>query len=98
MEADACSLNASDLQVRLVEFRDLLARAVSRERTSGHATFWFRREDEASLRDLARRERSCCSFWIFEIERRRDLVSFNVGVVSPRFEPFVDGLYELARS
>ena len=95
VDEEACSLTGDDLAVRLAEFRVLFARALSRERIAGRARFRFRGADEGVVRDLARREKECCSFWTFGIRGEHGEVVLDVGVESPRFAHFVDRLYEL---
>ena len=92
---EACSLSGDDLAVRLAEFRELLARALTREHVGDSAPFHFRVEDEAQLRELSQKEQECCDVWSFAIRREGSEVVMDVAVTSPRFAPFVDRFYEL---
>jgi len=74
----------------------MLGRAVGREHLGDSVSFRFRREDEARLRELTALEQECCAFWRFNIEPDGAEVVMGVGVVSPRFAPFVDRFYDLA--
>jgi hypothetical protein len=95
---EACSLSGDDLATRLADLKVLLGQALARERLDDVASFRFRGEDEAELRDLVQKEQECCGFWRFSIERDGSEVIMRVGVASPQFAHFVDRFYELARA
>ena len=76
----ACSLGASGQQDRLIEWRDLLGAAVSREETPEGVRYSFVADarTERRIRDLADAEHGCCSFLEFDVTRQSGQVMMNV--------------------
>ena len=69
---------------RLLEYGRLFGQAlVGRERTAYGIRFRLRADDgiEAWVRDLAAREKACCSFFDFDIRTRGDEVLWDATVV-----------------
>jgi hypothetical protein len=72
------------LAERMAEYGRLFDQALAgRERTAEGIRFRFRADDdtEAWIRDLADRERACCAFFIFAVERVGDEVWWDASVV-----------------
>jgi hypothetical protein len=81
---DACTLPTEDRPLRRAEFDDLFATAVTDIGwvSPTHARFDMSGGDALAdcVADLAQREQSCCSFFVFEIERDGDRVVLDVQV------------------
>jgi hypothetical protein len=83
MTTDACTLPTADRPLRLAEFDDLFAGALQGlEHDDVRAC--LRLTGDAGLRervrDLARRETACCSFFTFVVEGTADAVTLDVSV------------------
>jgi hypothetical protein len=75
--AVACTLSPGDYAERLREFRRLFAtalRAYQREPTRLRLVIGGDAPREAAVRDLLRRERECCPFFAFTVERTDDAI------------------------
>lgn len=93
----ACSLDGPGMTERLAEFRELFADAlVGRDRTAGGIRFRFRANEaiESRVRDLARRENECCSFFTFTITVAGGEVLWDASVPADA-RPVLDDLYRL---
>ena len=81
---DACTLPTRERPLRQAEFDDLFMVAVTDiERVSTlHARFGMNGGDGLAARvaDLAQRERSCCSFFVFDVERDGERIVLDVSV------------------
>jgi hypothetical protein len=69
---------------RLIEYQQLFEQAlVGRERTATGIRFRLRGDDgiEAWARDLATREKACCPFFSFTVQRLGDEVVWDASVV-----------------
>ncbi|MDQ2708589.1 MAG: hypothetical protein M3Z25_13540 [Actinomycetota bacterium] len=92
-----CTLPSAQRPVRLAEFEVLFAHAVSAQHLNAqHLRVSFADTTEATVRDLAARESSCCSFFEFTVTSADDRVLFDVDVPAPRCE-VLDGLATLVR-
>jgi uroporphyrinogen-III synthase len=91
----ACSLDAADLAARTEEVRLLAARAlIGRERTLEGQVLRFRdsADTEAELRGVIARERACCPFFEFALERRDG--ELRLLVTAPEAaQPLIDSLF-----
>jgi hypothetical protein len=78
----ACTLPTAERPLRLAEFdhffRTAVHRATRTERT--HLDLEISPESEASARDLANRETSCCSFFEFAFTPTTHTVVMSIGV------------------
>lgn len=81
---DACTLPTEERPLRQAEFDDLFAVAVTDiERVSStRARFGMTDGDglAAQVADLAQRESSCCSFFVFDVERDGGRIVLDVRV------------------
>ena len=81
---DACTLPTEQRPLRRAEFDDLFTTVVTDigRVSPTHARFGMSGADALADRvaDLARREQSCCSFFVFEIERDGDRLVLDVRV------------------
>ena len=76
----ACSLDATDREARVAEWRELLSGAAAHEKTPDGARYRFAAvaHDEQRIRDLAAAEHECCPFLEFDVTRRADEVVLSV--------------------
>ncbi|HMJ00762.1 MAG TPA: hypothetical protein VK488_13075 [Gaiellaceae bacterium] len=76
----ACSLNADGQQARLIEWAELLGKAMASEPRRGGVQYSFAASDqlEKQIRDLAAAEQSCCSFLEFDISHIGDQIEMTV--------------------
>jgi hypothetical protein len=65
--AIACTLDESDLDGRLAEWRAVAARATARAPIDGGIRLAFDEIDARALTDLAIREHECCAFLSFSV-------------------------------
>ncbi len=78
---DACTLPTSERPLRVAEFEELFTFVVQSERREPtQLDLVLPRDNEATARDLARRESECCSFFTFEFEGVGDGVVMHVAV------------------
>jgi hypothetical protein len=94
-----CDLtNARDTaEERMAEYGRLFAQSLTgRERTEQRVRLRFRADDgvEAWVRDLAAREKACCSFYDFRISATAGEVCLDIGLV----DGVADGDEDMARS
>ena len=97
-EPIACTLDATGVAARLAEFGELFRGAlVGRDTTADGIRFRFAGEPgvEETIRDLARREQTCCSFFRFDIALHGDEVWWDATVDDPKARPLLDGLLAL---
>jgi MerR family copper efflux transcriptional regulator len=97
-EAIACALDAPAIATRLEEFTRLFRNAlVGSERTVEGIRFRFAAAPglEGTIRDLARREQTCCSFFRFEITARGDEMWWDATVDDPKAVPLLDDFFAL---
>jgi uroporphyrinogen-III synthase len=96
----ACSLDAADLADRTEEVRRLAARAlIGRERTREGQLLRFRDsgDTEAELRDVVAREKACCPFFEFALERGDG--ELRLEVTAPEAaQPLIDSLFPVGAS
>lgn len=80
--AGSCTLPTVEQPLRLAEFDDLLRSALRRSiRTSAtRLDLVISRDGEATSRDLAARETSCCSFFRFTFDHVHDGLAMGIGV------------------
>src|SRR5262249_29521540 len=80
----ACTLPTPEQPLRLAEFATLFAAALHHADRAGPArlglTLAATDAREAATRDLAARERQCCTFFAFTVTRAGDLLHLDVGV------------------
>ena len=94
----ACTLDATGLAARLAEFAELFRNAlVGHDSTADGIRFRFAREPgvEEEIRDLARREQTCCSFFRFDIAVHGDEVWWDATVDDPSARPLLDDFLAL---
>jgi hypothetical protein len=94
----ACTLDSEAMGVRMAEFAQLFrASLVGRETTPHGIRFRFATGPgvEDQIRDLARREQSCCPFFGFTIEVQHDEVWWNATVTNEDARPVLDDFYAL---
>jgi len=98
LTTDACTMPTAQRPLRLAEFDDLFATAVRRVERHGPA-LRLRLSGAAGLaetvRDLAARESSCCSFFSFGVSGSDDDLTLDVSVPPARQE-ILDALAERA--
>jgi hypothetical protein len=77
----ACTLNASDQNVRADEWRQLKARATTREVTDDGARLSFAPGTirATELADLVARELTCCPFFTFTLEVTAQQIALTIG-------------------
>jgi MerR family copper efflux transcriptional regulator len=98
-EPIACTLDATGVAARLAEFGELFRRAlVGRDTTADGIRFRLAAVPgvEETIRDLARREQTCCSFFRFDIALHDDEVWWDATVDDPRARPLLDDFLALA--
>jgi DNA-binding transcriptional MerR regulator len=94
----ACTLDSDAMANRMTEFAQLFGDAlVGREPTPDGIRFRFAAGPgvEDQIRDLARREQTCCSFFSFAIEVHDDEVWWDATVTSEDARPVLDDFYAL---
>jgi len=94
----ACTLDADGMALRMSEFAELFRESlVGRETTADGIRFRFavRPGVEEQVRDLARREQSCCSFFAFGIEIHDDEVWWDATVTDGNARPVLDDFFSL---
>jgi hypothetical protein len=97
----ACTLDATGMAVRMAEFAQLFREAlVGRDTTADGIRFRFAADTgvEDQIRDLARREQTCCSFFSFAIEVHGDEVWWEATVTDPDARPVLDDFLALPES
>jgi MerR family transcriptional regulator, copper efflux regulator len=97
-EPIACTLDATGIAVRLGEFADLFRAAlVGRDTTADGIRFRFANGPgrEETIRDLARREQTCCSFFRFDIAVHGEEVWWDAAVDDPTARPLLDDFFAL---
>jgi hypothetical protein len=81
---DTCALSTEERPLRQADFDDLFTATVTDiERVSStRARFGLTGGDglAAQVADLAERETSCCSFFVFDVERDRERIVLDVRV------------------
>jgi MerR family copper efflux transcriptional regulator len=104
-EPIACTLDATGFATRLGEFAELFTTAlVGSETTLDGIRFRFAAQPgseakaalEENIRDLARREAICCSFFRFEISVQGDELWWDAAVDDPHAAPLLDKLLNYA--
>jgi hypothetical protein len=84
---DACALPTAKRPLRVAEFDQLFAHALTMQRPDPtRLDVVLPRGAEATARDLAARESECCSFFTFEFEAAGDDVVMHVGVPPQQVE------------
>jgi len=94
----ACTLDSDAMADRMTEFAQLFGDAlVGREPTADGIRFRFAAGPGVAdqIRDLARREQTCCSFFSFAIEVHDDEVWWDATVTSEDARPVLDDFYAL---
>ena len=94
----ACTLDSDAMTDRMIEFAQLFRDTlVGRETTSAGIRFRFAAGPgvEDQIRDLARREQTCCSFFNFAIEVHDAEVWWDATVTSEDARPVLDDFYAL---
>jgi len=94
----ACTLDATGLAARLAEFAALFRGAlVGRDTTAEGIRFRFANAAgrEETIRDLARREQTCCSFFRFDIAVHGEEVWWDATVDDPKARPLLDDFLAL---
>ena len=94
----ACTLDETGLTLRMAEFDQLFRDAlVGRDTTADGIRFRFAAGSgvEDRIRDLARREQSCCSFFDFTIDVHGDEVWWDATVPDPEARPILDDFFSL---
>jgi DNA-binding transcriptional MerR regulator len=94
----ACTLDSDAMADRMTEFAQLFGDAlVGREPTADGIRFRFAAGPGVAdqIRDLARREQTCCSFFSFAIEVHKDEVWWDATVTSEDARPVLDDFYAL---
>jgi DNA-binding transcriptional MerR regulator len=92
-EPIACTLAATGITARLAEFADLFRGAlVGRDTTADGIRFRFANAAgrEEKIRELARCEQTCCSFFRFEIAVHGEEVWWDTTVDDPKARPLLD--------
>src|SRR5262245_32205493 len=86
----AGTLSGAAMQQRLQEIEQLARDAlVERQRRPGGVRLSYRRNAEAAVRQLVRRERQCCAFLTFEIGVDEEHVRVDI-TAPPEAEGFLD--------
>ena len=84
---DACTLPTADRPLRVAEFDQFFTAVLRSQRQEPtRLDLVVPREAEAVGRDLARRERECCSFFTFDFEADGDDVVMHIGVPPTQIE------------
>jgi hypothetical protein len=84
---DACTLPTAKRPLRVAEFDQLFAHALTMRRPEAtRLDLVLPRDAEATARDLAARESACCSFFTFEFGAAGDDVVMHVGVPPQQVE------------
>ena len=94
----ACTLDPDGMTVRMAELAQLFREAlVGRDTTVDGIRFRFAADSgvEDQIRDLARREQACCSFFSFTIEVHGDEVWWDASVTDPGARPVLDDFFAL---
>ena len=94
----ACSLDRDAYNERIAEFAELFrVGLIGRERTSEGIRFRFTlsTEIETKIRDLARREHLCCSFFEFRISVHDHDIWWDATVADREARPMLDELLAL---
>jgi hypothetical protein len=94
----ACTLDDTGLTLRMAEFGQLFRDAlVGRDNTADGIRFRFalRAGLEDQIRDLARREQSCCAFFDFTVAVHGDEVWWDATVTDPEARPILDDFFSL---
>lgn len=97
-EPIACTLDGIGIATRLDEFANLFRRAlIGRETTEEGIRFRFAADPgaEVEIRDLARREQTCCSFFRFDITVNGGEVWWDATVDDPNARPLLAELANL---
>jgi DNA-binding transcriptional MerR regulator len=97
-EPIACTLDIDGMALRMSEFGQLFRESlVGRETTSDGIRFRFAAGPgvEEQIRNLARREQSCCSFFAFAIELQGDEVWWDATVTDRNARPVLDDFFSL---
>jgi DNA-binding transcriptional MerR regulator len=97
-EPIACTLDATGLAARLAEFADVFRGAlVGRDTTADGIRFRFANAPgrEETIRDLAQREQTCCSFFRFDIALHGEEVWWDATVDDPKARPLLDDFLAL---
>ena len=85
---EVCTLPTGERPLRRAEFDDLFRAAPTDPQWVGatHARFRLTGDEDMAERvaDLARRESSCCSFFVFGVERAGDAIVLDVEVPAAR--------------
>src|SRR4051794_10505819 len=77
----ACSLSSADYGARIGEFKQLFTSLTAYHPLSDGLHLIFDRGNEASARDLFRREAECCAFFSFVFSNTAD--GFEVAASAP---------------
>ena len=94
----ACTLDPAGMADRMAEFAQVFREAlVGRETTADGIRFRFAAGSgvEDRIRDLARREQTCCSFFSFAIEAHGDEVWWDATVTDPDARPVLADFFAL---
>src|SRR6476646_2350368 len=94
----ACTLDDTGFTFRMAEFGQLFRDAlVGRDTTADGIRFRFALSAgvEDQIRDLARREQSCCPFFDFTIAVHDDEVWWDATVTDPEARPVLDDFFSL---
>ena len=86
----ACTLSLTDQASQALEWRDLVARALTTERTSSGATLRFPLHLRDEVEDLAARESACCGFLSIGTSLEDDEVVLAVGSELAEAQPVID--------
>ncbi|MDQ1510393.1 MAG: hypothetical protein QOG50_2237 [Actinomycetota bacterium] len=96
--AIACTLDPDGMAVRMAEFAYLFRAAlVGRDTTPDGIRFRFAADAgvEDQVRDLARREQTCCSFFSFAIEVHGDEVWWDASATDAHSRSILDDFFAL---
>lgn len=96
---DACTLPTAEQPIRQAEFQDLLTTVLrdQERRSPRHLRLTFSGDDDLAdtVRDLARRETECCSFFDFTITAAGGVVVLDIEVPATQAS-VLDGLSGMA--
>ncbi|MEA1902023.1 MAG: hypothetical protein U9N56_00695 [Actinomycetota bacterium] len=93
----ACTLSSVDVANQGTEWADLRANALASDPIDGGAVMTFPVGMADIVEDLARRERSCCSFLTITTKNDRDGVRLEITSDHPNAKPVIEAFTGVGR-